>query len=309
MDGTWPRGWVRRQRRLLELQAKQQRQDWEDLVEQEEQRRWNTAAKPDQRMEEFEMIPNEFFERFVKYMMPVELREGAPVPATWRGSAAEWEGFRAKAEAVERDRLSGKFAEAIALHDFTPEQLASGENVERYQLSGKVKQRPEPTLPAQWEADAVALLHGLATRRIQLDTIQQYKLEQVAGRRWRGAPEPIESLLQEAKTLIEGHDAHGRMEVTETAAQPILHVLWDFPALGQKFVKGDYRITQEFADRLMTWGQATEAQAKGRTLTSLGFPQWPTFTISMPRNGEAPAPAPSPAKVELAHDPQALPMS
>ncbi len=299
---------MRRQRQLLMQQSKQQRQDWEDLVNREMERRWNTAAKPDQRMEEYEDMPNEYFEKFVNRMMPPELRAGAPVPATWHGSESEWNGFRAKAEGVERERLSGKFAEGIAVQGLTPEQLASGENVERYQLSGKVKPRPEPTLPAEWEAAAVELLHGLAARHIALDTIQMYKLEQVAGRRWRGAPEPIEGLLLEAKTLIEAHDAHGRMDVAETVAQPILKVLWDFPALGQHFVKGEFRITQEFADRLMIWGQATEAQAKGRTLASMGFPQWPTFTITMPSNGEAPAPAPSPAQVALANDPQALPL-
>ncbi len=69
---------------------------------------------------------NRLFERFVEARTPPELREGAPLPEAWAGTAEEWEALRQQYEDVARERLAAEFAEGVALRGFTPEELASG---------------------------------------------------------------------------------------------------------------------------------------------------------------------------------------
>ncbi len=90
----------------------------------------------------------------------------------------------------------------------------------------------------------------------------------------------MEIVLQQAKTTIEAHDARQQSARQEADALPTLTVLWPFHGPGRDFARGEEKITPELAERLTEWAQTIEAQAKGRTLTSMGYPQWPVFSLN-----------------------------
>ena len=226
---------------------------------------------------------NNLFEQFVERRLAPELSEGAPPPVAWAGTKEEWEALRQQYEDVARERLAAEFAESVALRGYTPEELASGTlqpGAEVSAATGKIKRPPQPVLSATMEHDALQLLRGLELRKIQLDPVQQYKLEQVAYRRWQGEVGPVEIVLQQAKSAIQTHDSQRRATETAKDGLPMLEILWPFRGPGSRqFTPGKMKATPEQVAELVEWGERVESRAQGKTLASMGYPQWPVFAV------------------------------
>ena len=217
--------------------------------------------------------------------VPQALREGAPAPASWTGTAEQWEEVRAQAARAYEQKPAYDFAYDIAVRGYRPSELATGRldpGARINAMSGAIIRPPQSTIPPATQDRTRDALRALAARNLKIDAVLQQNLELAAYGRYTSHPRGAEAAISAADSAVQRYESTRQAAAKEEAARPMLTVHRPFRAIGGKhYAPGTYRVDPAVVAELQEWRERMEAQAEQRGWDApSGFNpgHWPPFT-------------------------------
>ena len=214
---------------------------------------------------------------FMDRQMPDCLRQGAPPPESWTGSAESWEELASKAREAFEQKPYLEAALAVGQRGFTPHELISGRLTPGSALNvatGRVR-RP---LSTELEGKARRALHELRQRNLTVDAPLQVALEQASAGGWTSEPGQVEGAVKAAEAAVRTYDRERELAREEKAGKVKVRVLAT-AGPGRRYSPGTYRLTAEELAELEEWAVKVVEGARGRSLGSLGHAIWPAFSV------------------------------
>ncbi|MEX0801330.1 MAG: hypothetical protein WD379_08945 [Dehalococcoidia bacterium] len=213
------------------------------------------------------------------------LAPGAPPPASWTLSREDWDVVAELARRALQANLALEYVQLVEA-GWRPEELADGELRGGASIAvntGMVVRPTPPEISLELEQAAAAALAELGRHYLRLDdAVLDQALRAAATGAWMGQPRKVEAAIDAANGLLRQQEAEREAAQKAASDRPMLTVHVPFRAKGRSYAPGTNPIDPEVADELRDWADKVEASTRGgtRTLGSLGFPQWPVFTLS-----------------------------
>jgi hypothetical protein len=200
------------------------------------------------------------------------------LPSRLRGAAAEGSVELAEERQDHRSKWRAIWNAKLA-RGFTPRELSLLDPMPEVRMLPDTPVRPPPsTVGREVEAEARRALHELDARGLKLFVSLQVALQQASRGVYNSAVTTLKGAITAAGAAVRAYDLERQRSSEEKAARVTVRVLAT-AGPGRKYTPGSYQLTLEEVEELQTWATRVESNARGRSLSSLGYGTWPAFTL------------------------------
>jgi hypothetical protein len=225
------------------------------------------------------------FGQFFALGLPDYLKPGAPPPASWTASDAEWDELRAAVVQELRGRALLDFMERVA-SGWTLRELARGsldDGAEIGVLDGSVR-RPQRSVEPVLQSRARRLQQELAAApaaEARLSPVIASNFDALCRGTWGGDERSSERTLAEVRGAIDRVRNEIENDRMAAASAPRIRVLTPFDWTGGRhFEPGIYSLTPDLFAELRDWRSKSQAYAASRGhSTPEGVGRWPPFEV------------------------------